>query len=128
MPRWGGSYAEIDAEISKAYARLASDVGIEHYSRLYWIYSDLEGESVDIFAVSLADWSLMRNGFRDMAKHHPNSDFVLNGFARFACLAKDAMVYNALRPRLDGHRSPTAWPLGMSIESCDKQFADQGVT
>lgn len=122
MPRWGGSVEEIEETISKAYAKTAAKAGMPVYSRLYWSYADLEGESVDIFTASAADWDLMRNGFRDMAKQHPDSDFVANAYARFACLAQDADEYRRIRPRLNGHPSPTAWPPGLSAASCDKRM------
>lgn len=124
MPRWGGSAEEIDDMISKAYAKTVNKAGIQVYARLYWLYADLEGESVDIFTQSAADWQLMRNGFRDMLQKHPDSNFVLNGYARFACVAEDVEEYRKIRPRLDGHFSPTAWPPGLSAAICDKRIED----
>lgn len=122
MPRWGGSAEEVDNLISRAYAKTATEAGLQVYARLYWIYADLEGESVDIFSERAADWGVMRSGFRDMLKKHPDSDFLINGYVRFACAAKDAEEYRKIRPKLDGHPAPTAWPPGLSAAACDKKI------
>jgi membrane associated rhomboid family serine protease len=114
MPRWLGSYQKVDAFIGEM-----SLADYATYARLYWMYDSLEGDDIDIFKNASAEWMEMQIGFEDLRRLYPRSDFILNGYARFACIAGDKSRYGALRPHLKGHLSATAWTAKVSVESCD---------
>ncbi len=120
MPRWGGSYREVDRLINRAYAN--GGRGLELYARLYWVYADLEGDELDLFKDSLADWSDVRSGFEELSRRHPRSDYLLNGYAYMACRAGDAAAYRGLRPRIDARYSASAWSKRFSKEACDRRL------
>lgn len=119
MPRWGGSYENVD--------RFINDMSLPthdfaRYASLYWMYDALENGDVNIFVDALARWSTMKSGLIVMSSHHPASDFVANGFARFACLGNDVQQYTQLRLRVKQHYSATAWSAKVNVDTCDKKF------
>ena len=125
MPRWSGSYEKVDAFVNSRARRQDGSLDLETYARLYWIYDSLEGDDTNLFETTRAKWPSMKEGFSLMASRHPSSDFVANGFARFACLGGDAQQYRALRARLATHYSATAWSKNVTRESCDRKFGIQ---
>ena len=93
MPRWGGSYDDVNKFINQIYAQTASARGYELYAELYSAYAQLEGDELDLFVDSRAFWSGMRNGYLGLLRRYPKSDAVLNSFANFACRANDKETY-----------------------------------
>jgi len=122
MPRWNGSYEKVDDFINTMARGPGASSDLETYARLYWMYDGLENDDINIFHDAKATWSSMKAGFGLMVARHPASDVVVNGFARFACLAGDGQQYTALRPRLATHYSATGWSNKVSLESCDGKF------
>ncbi|TLZ43444.1 MAG: rhomboid family intramembrane serine protease [Gammaproteobacteria bacterium] len=122
MPRWGGSYQMVDGIVDYVAYGGHDTRDLEKYAQLYWIYDSLENDDINVFEDASAKWSNMKAGFILMVRHHPRSDVVINGFARFACLGGDPEQYVQLRPRLKEHYSATAWSAKVSLESCDKKF------
>lgn len=129
MPRWGGSYLKVDNFIDDVSYGLGDfppgvdpKLDEETYAELYWIYSSLEYDSINIFQDAFATWPHMKAGLTLMLQHHPASDAVVNGFARFACIAGDAEQYKQLRSRLARHYSATSWSTKVTLESCDRKF------
>ncbi|HYM44261.1 MAG TPA: rhomboid family intramembrane serine protease [Steroidobacteraceae bacterium] len=131
MPRWGGSYVKVDNFIDavaygmfdeRSHSGEKPERNLETYAALYWAYDSLEQDDINIFKDAFATWPAMKEGMSAMAQHHPQSDVVLNGFARFACLAGDAEEYKQLRPQLTKRYSATAWTAKVTLESCDKKF------
>jgi membrane associated rhomboid family serine protease len=122
MPRWFGSYEEVDKFINEIYAKTAPARGYERYTELYSTYARMEGDDLDIFRDTPAFWSGMRTGFYGLVKRRPASDLVLNSFANFACRAGDRAEYNRLRDGIKTRFSATAWSPKYSIDACDKQL------
>ncbi len=123
MPRWGGSYEEVDKFIEQMYAKSVKTRGFERYAELYSVYAHMEGDELDFFADTRAFWSGMRTGYLSLLKRHPKSDAVLNNFAYMACRADDKVTYNQLRRVIGKKLSSTAWSEKYSITSCDKKLA-----
>jgi hypothetical protein len=126
MPRWFGSYEEVDQLVNAIYAQTAPVRGYERYAELYSMYARMEGDDLDIFHDTRAFWSGMRTGFHGLVKRHPASDAVLNSFANFACRAGDKAEYNRLRVEIGKRFSATAWTTKYSIDACDKQLGIGG--
>ena len=122
MPRWFGSYEKVDAFIVETTSRPDITLDRETYARLYWTYASLEGDDTNIFHDASADWETMRAGFKKMIQRYPKSDFILNAFAKFACLSGDAHEYASVRPLLAKRFSATAWSDKVSIDSCDRKL------
>jgi rhomboid protease GluP len=119
MPRWGGSYAKVDAFINNMYAAAPSESSYETYATLYWMYSNLEGD-INIFEDANANWTDMKIGFEGLLAKHPSSDYIANGFARFACLAGDKEAYKGMRKRIGTRVSASAWTVQHPLSECDR--------
>jgi membrane associated rhomboid family serine protease len=126
MPRWLGSYEDIDRFINNIYAQTAPSRGYERYAELYSMYARAEGDDLDLFRDTPAFWSGMRTGYLGLIKRYPASDAVLNSFANFACRAGDKAEYNRLRSAVGKRFSSTAWSTKYSIDTCDKQLGGGG--
>jgi hypothetical protein len=126
MPRWGGTYDDVDKFINQIYAQSASARGYERYAELYSTYARLEGDDLDLFSDTQVFWSGVRTGYLGLVRRYPASDAVLNSFANFACRANDKDDYNRLRGAVGKRLSSTAWSTKYSIESCDKKLAAAG--
>jgi membrane associated rhomboid family serine protease len=126
MPRWGGSYEEVDKYINQIYAQTAKERGFERYAELYSAYARLEGDDLDLFSDTPAFWSGMRTGYLGLIRRFPTSDSILNDFANFACRAGDKETYGRLKGSVAQRLSATAWTAKYSVESCDKKLAVTG--
>ena len=104
-----------------------SAAGAQMYARLYWAYASLEGDDVDIFTDSMANWPRMSEGFDLMLKQYPDSDYLMSGYGYMACRAGDSEKYHALNAKLRDRLSSTAWSARYSPEECAKKFARNGV-
>lgn len=120
MPRWGGSYQQVDEFIRAVDKKLDADS--QAYARLYWIYSGLEGDEVDIFTDSKIEWQRMEQGFQALLQRYPHSDYLLNGWAYLACRAHDAAAYRSVRLAVQAHYSASAWTEKYSLSKCDKSI------
>ena len=126
MPRWGGSYQEIDQFVQDMYKKVPVGRGFEKYVEIYDLLPRLEGGDFDLFSDTLADWPSMRHGFQDMMREHPKSRWVLNRFAYFSCVAGDATQYRALRLEIGARAWKDAWEGKFSTQYCDRTMAAKG--
>ncbi len=122
MPRWSGSYEKIDAFVSKAHAATAKRHNFEMYARLYDHLASLEDSDFELFQESNAEWAIMQHGFKDLMAAHPQSRWLLNRFAYFACIAKDAEQYRPLRAQIAADVWTDAWRGKHSVQRCDEKL------
>jgi hypothetical protein len=126
MPRWGGSYEDVDRFIDQIDAKISNERGFERYAEMYSTYARMEGDELDLFADTPAFWSGMRTGYLGLIRRYPTSDYVLNSFANFACRAGDTDTYGRLKGSVARRLSSTAWTFKYSIESCDQKLGVTG--
>ena len=88
MPRRHGSQEDIARFIKEVSTQPNGFKDFAKYARLYWSYSSLEEDQVPLFGGQLAVWSSMREGFMELLRQHPQSDFILNAYAKFSCTAQ----------------------------------------
>jgi hypothetical protein len=124
MPRWRGSYDQVDQFINGIYQKTAPTRGFERYAELYSTYTDLEGDEFELFTDTPAFWSGIRRGYIGLSKRYPRSDVILNRFANMACRAGDADQYRELSADLSERYSTVAWSGRYSRANCDKKFAN----
>jgi membrane associated rhomboid family serine protease len=121
LPRWQGSREDL-----AGFIETVTDKPVEPdfmlYARLYWAYSSLEEDQVSVFDEGLAHWAIVETGFDRLVERYPKSDFILNGYAKFACIAHDRDRFLSLRPQLRGRFSSAAWSDAVSLKSCDARF------
>jgi hypothetical protein len=119
MPRWNGSYEEVDRFIVEMADRGNNDQDLSLYARLYWDYFVLEQDDCNIFVDANATWTNLDLGFADLVKSHPRSDYLLNAYAVMACQIHDREKYAELRPEVGRRLSRSAWSNKYSLAGCD---------
>jgi hypothetical protein len=87
LPKWGGSFEEIEAFALAAVAYTEEKEGRGMYARIYWYVSQLL-RGRNLFTRTLADWPQMSAAIDDVLARFPDQ-WNINNFARFACLAND---------------------------------------
>jgi len=122
MPRWFGSYQQVEKFIMDVHAKTQDPYRNEVYARLWWAYASLERDDINIFEKTEVSWPIMKAGFKDMLERYPRSDFLFNAFANAACQVDDVADYVDLRPILKRRMSSTAWSDKVSVQSCDNKF------
>jgi hypothetical protein len=120
-PRWHGSVEAVDAYIAEVVRQTPATQGKIMYARLYWAFSDDEGDDLALFEESGANWDDMKAGFEQLMKTFPDSGWTLNNYASFACRANDADTYRRLRKKID-RPEEAAWPDNFNVEVCDERL------
>jgi hypothetical protein len=120
MPRWLGSFEEVD-ELIKAATTRGTEQDLELYARLYWTYFLLEQDDADIFVEAKASWTNVDIGFASLLERYPRSDYLLNAYAVMACVARDRERYAELRPKVQQRLSAAAWSDKYSLADCDRK-------
>lgn len=104
LPMWGGTAQTLEFWIDRIATASGSD---ENYARAYWVAADSFYYEV-VFHDSDADWPRIKGGFDAMIRAYP-TNWNLNNFARFACLAKDKEKTRELLGRLGAAIDANAW-------------------
>jgi rhomboid protease GluP len=122
MPRWLGTHEEVDQFIQDQIRRRGAEPDLALYARLYWHYFLLERDDCDIFTEARASWPDVDDGFQELRRQWPASDYLLNAHAMMACLARDHARYTELRPALLRRMSSPAWSDRYSLAKCDRDL------
>ena len=118
MPRWTGSFDEVDELIHVESQRWGSE-GPEIYARLYDAYASMEGDETNFYSEGKMDWTRMQEGFEALMARYPNSDALLNDYAYLACRTGQVGTYQSLRKRIEGHVASTSWKNEYTLSKCD---------
>jgi hypothetical protein len=121
MPRWGGSYGEVDNFIQEMVRTTSAERASEMYARLYSVFATMEGDETDVFKDAYARWPQMKQGYQDMVSRYPRSEWTRNAYAAFACIAGDAQTYGSARSAIKKLAQP-AWTSKHSPAICDKRL------
>jgi membrane associated rhomboid family serine protease len=133
MPRWGGSYEDVEKLITWVAARRSNEwsgyvaalqTSNEEptYARLYAAYASLEGDETDFYGAGKMRWPEVQEGFDELLTQYPHSDVLLNEFVYLACREGDSPVYGLLRRKLEGRVVSGLWLGQHTLASCDKSM------
>jgi len=122
LPRWGGSYGDVDNFIESIVRQIPSAQGAEMYARLYSAFASMEGDETDVFKDAHAKWPTIKRGYEDMLRRYPKSASIRNAYAAFACRAKDAETYRAARASVAARVLKTEWTEEYSPQKCDESL------
>jgi hypothetical protein len=116
LPKWGGTADKVDRVAREAVERTRATDGTGLYARIYWFayngqYSD------DLFEDSAVDWTEMSQGMDDILARYP-SQYNINHFAHFACLAGDYSKARELMARIKYQPMIELWGGLFSYYSC----------
>jgi hypothetical protein len=114
--RWHGRKGEWQNFIMDVARKNKGGHGATIYTRTAWARSGEWGD----FAEDNISWPTMKKGFQEIAHEHPNSPFILNGFAKFACLAKDRKILRSLLRQIKASQlDPEVWS-PVNIDDCQR--------
>lgn len=122
LPRWGGTYEQIDDYVQQTLDKMPAEKRPEMYARLYTTVESVEGDEVDPFLDTFAEWPRVKAGYQDMLARYPRSDWLRNLYARMACRAKDAAAYRAVMSEIENAVAPEAWAGKYSVEKCNEEM------
>jgi len=123
MPRWGGSYPEVDQFIDEQAAHEArSELGQQRYAQLFFTYSGMEDDRINIFKDVGAQWEYTSTGMEELIARHPKSDYLRNIYAKLACIKGDRQKFLTLTAAFPKGFSASAWSPNMTLEICDRTF------
>jgi hypothetical protein len=114
VPKWGGSWEQVESFIDKWSTQLARSEGSSVYARLY-VSVKKQGVTPE---QTRMDWAKMKRGFEDLVQRYPSRDFK-NLYASYACFARDKVAFSAaLRSLTPEELQPQEWLSGHSYEAC----------
>ena len=116
--RWYGSRAELQSFVDDSVARTYKSEGFTLYTRIYWS-AEREFEGA-MFAPGNVDWTKMKAGFEFMNERYPNSNWNMNAFAHFACLARDKTTTSRALKAIGEQIAYGAWKSADEIEHCKR--------
>ncbi|HEY8119046.1 MAG TPA: hypothetical protein VIE91_07400 [Methylophilaceae bacterium] len=121
-PKWGGSWGAVDNLVTWSVNNTKETEGKSMYTRMYWAAYQGLPEGTKLFRDSYVSWPKMKAGFDDLMQRFPNSNWNLNNYAKFACLANDKKTFIALRKKIGTNIIPDAWTLDANQDLCDQKF------
>jgi hypothetical protein len=123
LPRWGGTHAAVMEFIQQQASFVPQAEQDAHYAQLLLLYADMEIDWANVIqTIRAGERAQLRRGLTALRERYPQSDYLLNVFARLACSADWVLDYRELRPLVETRRSATAWTKETTIEACDLKF------
>ena len=123
LPRWGGSHGEIMKFIQEQVDKAPEADREADFAQLMWLYADLDADQSNVLRTSSrANWYKLQRGFTSLRERYPDSDYLLNVFARLACTAESEAEFRQLRPLLESRTSATAWTTETTLAGCDAKY------
>jgi hypothetical protein len=106
LPRWYGEPGDWERFAEDAARSYAAKGGMEIYARIAWAKS---GYYENLFRETRIEWPKMKQGFLDMEKRWPGSEWNLNNFCKFAAEAGDRETVAELLQRIGDKPMMNAW-------------------
>jgi uncharacterized protein DUF4034 len=116
MPKWGGGAKKLERLARDVLERTRAIEGSALYTRIYWLAANA-GYEDDLFEKSAVDWAEMSKGMDDILARYP-SQWNINNFAHFACLAGDYEKALALMKRIQFQPMVELWGGVSSYYAC----------
>jgi len=122
LPKWGGSWQAVDNFANWSAKSTEPELGDAMYARIYWYVYEKMWNRRTIFSETRISWKKMNASFQTILKRHPKSNWNLNNYAKFACLADDRETFLSLRKIIGQNIMKSAWR-SVPIELCEEKFA-----
>jgi hypothetical protein len=120
LPKWNGNAFEVEKFARRIMKSRDARTGRMLYARIYWYASQSQFKD-NIFLVSVARWSDMREGFEAIVADYPDQ-WNINHYAKFACLVVDQETTRRAFDMLKGDPIDKAWDSTDQYEEC-RHFA-----
>jgi hypothetical protein len=115
-PRWGGSLDDFHSFVEASVQRTRERDGSTMYARLYWILASVESDQEPFTDLGIP-WDKMRQGFDDLMRRYPKSQWNLSNYAYFACRANDAKTFGRIVGGIEKATS-SAWNGSYTLDYC----------
>ncbi len=109
LPRWSGEEGDWQKFAEDAVKLTPKSEGMSVYTRLAWDIHAYGGGVWKNFQEGGVSWPKMKQGFLDIEKNHPGSDYNLNFFTLFAVLANDKQTARGLFERIGDKPDLMVW-------------------
>jgi len=86
-PKWGGSFEVMDGIARFAAEKTRERLGVAMYAVLYERL--FRGDSAYTLRDANVDWTMMKQGFRDVESHGIGQPWIWKNFAGLACQIRD---------------------------------------
>jgi hypothetical protein len=106
LPRWHGEQGEWEKFAEEMVKENPGGEGKTIYARIAWSATEYYN---NLFKDTGIQWPLMKQGFEEMMKHYPTSNWNLNAFAKFAVQAEDRATARELVKRIGNHYLVEPW-------------------
>ena len=116
LPKWHGSAKKLEKLARYVLERTRAIEGSALYTRIYWSAAN-SGYKDALFEKSAVEWAEMSKGMDDILARHP-SQWNINHFAHFACLAGDYEKALALMARIRDQPMTELWGGAPSYYAC----------
>jgi len=107
LPKWGGSEGEWQRFADKSIQYIGKEEGMAMYTRLLW-WAHMEKTWYPPCEDGIS-WSKMKQGFRDIERDYPGSEWNLNIFAAFAFMFQDFETFAELAERIGDNPNVEVW-------------------
>jgi tetratricopeptide (TPR) repeat protein len=115
-PRWSGSLPAFHSFVEASVKRTRERDGATMYARLYWVLAATEFDREPFTDLGIP-WTKMREGFEELMRQYPKSQWNLNNYAYFACRAKDRKTFGQLVGKID-KPIDDAWNGAYTLDYC----------
>jgi len=120
VPRWGGSWRDVDVFVRKWSTRLETSEGKSMYARLYASVLTTGGPNPSETGI---DMERMDASLHDLLRRYPASRFIAFA-ASFACFKGDKVAFRTAIERLDPTQDgPAYWIKGTAPTSCAQKLS-----
>ena len=116
LPKWGGTYDQLDDLVDEAVARTHKEYGAQFYSYIYARLANSGQLGPNPFVESRLDWPHLFSSYQERLLLHPDPATYRNVFF-YACLAGDRSAGRILIPHVQGFM-PGLWASQAQIDAC----------
>lgn len=108
LPRWFGQKGDLESFALQVADSPASDPAEGLYARIAWAVATTAGDD-NFFEQHSFSWPKIRDAFRQIETRYPDSNWNLNRFCWFACMAGDKETARELFERIGDRWLPECW-------------------
>ncbi|MBI5395665.1 MAG: DUF4034 domain-containing protein [Verrucomicrobia bacterium] len=118
LPRWHGEAGDWQRFAEAAAAKAGPWDGPVLYARIVWATGDWDYKPKELFQAGRISWPLMKQGFENIERDFPGSNWNLNNFCKFAADAGDRATARKLIDRIGARYHVSAWFSRVNYENC----------
>ncbi|KAA1050257.1 DUF4034 domain-containing protein [Pseudocitrobacter sp. 73] len=125
LPKWGGSYEEIEKIARIAADKNKTQSGLSMYAYIWHNAFFFQPDSMNLLRnKKIVSWNDLLQGWRDRYVQY-HSTRTLNGVLIASCIADDKETFTRANAMIDGQVERQSWPMGVTWQQCKDYFKQQ---